>query len=429
VVGSASDLLGMQDQLARHVAAALKLQQPARKTPTPSGLETAILQEHYVQALGLLQRFDKPASVDEALRILGDLAGQAPASALVFAALSRANLRKYVDSHEKSWADEARKNCDKALELDSQLPEVHVTLGQLLTRTGQPLEGISHFQAALKQQPHSIDAVLGLAGAYQAVGRSSDAESSYRRALALQPGYWVTYNQFGNFYHRAGRYAEAAQMFQRVVALTPDNARAHSNLGGEYLLLGDYVKARDAFQASIRISPSDGAYSNLGTLEFAQARYKEAADAFERAIEINPETSAYWLNLGDAYRWIPDSRKRSERAYERAIQLAHRELSINDRWPLSYWTLGLSLAKAGQMEEGMRQVQKAIQLEPSNPEFLLGAAVVSNLLGKREEAIDWIRRAVSAGMAPAQIERDPEFQNLRGRESFQQALRTAKKIA
>ncbi|HEY6051459.1 MAG TPA: tetratricopeptide repeat protein, partial [Thermoanaerobaculia bacterium] len=306
--GSASDLFIMQDDLAEKVATSLKLPKPGRKTPTPTGLETAGQQERYTQAIGDLQRNDKRASVEEAIRILGELAVEAPSSALVHAALGRANLSQYILTQDKAWADKAREESEKARQLDGDLMETHVTLGSLLTRTGHAPEAIAEFQKALSVQPNSMEALLGLATAYHFAGRATEAEATCRRAIALQPGYWASYNQLGGFYYRQGNYPAAARMFERVVALTPDNVRGYNNLGGAYQQTEQFDKAREAYRNSIRVKPSDGAYSNLGTLEFYSGHYKEAVEAFENATRLTPGKYLYWRNLGDAYRWTPELR-------------------------------------------------------------------------------------------------------------------------
>ena len=154
-----------------------------------------------------------------------ELATQAPSSALVHAALGRADLSMYLLTHDKTWADNAQEACEKARQIDPDLPETHVTLGELRARTGRPLEAVPEFQNALKVQPNSMDALLGLATAYHFAGRHADAEATCQRAIALQPGYWASYNHLGGFYYRQGNYRAAIQMFQRVVELTPDNVR------------------------------------------------------------------------------------------------------------------------------------------------------------------------------------------------------------
>jgi TolB-like protein len=95
VDGSASDIFGVQDKLVDRVASGLKLPKPSKRTPTPSGLETASEQERYLEALGLLQRYDRREAVEKAVAILEPLAKERPNSPLVQAAIGRADLAMF----------------------------------------------------------------------------------------------------------------------------------------------------------------------------------------------------------------------------------------------------------------------------------------------------------------------------------------------
>jgi serine/threonine-protein kinase len=422
LTGLASEIFSLQDQLAERVARELRLPAPSRRTPPPAGLATTHEQERYLQALGNLQRYDKPASVEAALALLEELSAEAPDSALVQAALARACLHKYTLTREKEWAARAIAAADRATRLDAGIPDVHVTRGLILTKTGRGSEAIREFEVALSQAPNSLEGLIGLADAYESVGRNAEAEATYRRAIELAPGYWAVYNNLGAFDYAIGRYAQAIEMFRRAAELAPDSVRAWNNLGGAYQQNGRFEEALDAYKRSARIAASDGAYANLGTTEFFLGNYRQAAEAFEKATQLTPAKALYWSNLGDAYRWAPGLRPRSAAAYERAIALAGDQLATDPRDTVALSTLGLCLAKTGKPAEGLAQIQKALSIEPGNPDFLYDAAVVSNLLGKPKDAVAWIQRAVEAGLTPAQIQREPEFQNLRKLPEFAEKL-------
>src|SRR6185295_19369015 len=89
--GSASDLFSLQDTLADIVAKDLHFPGARRRPTTSPGLD-ADQQAQYLQAVGLLQRYDRRDAVERSLEILNGLAGQRPNSAPVAAALGRASL-------------------------------------------------------------------------------------------------------------------------------------------------------------------------------------------------------------------------------------------------------------------------------------------------------------------------------------------------
>ncbi|HZI66472.1 MAG TPA: protein kinase [Thermoanaerobaculia bacterium] len=424
----ASDIFGAQDRLAESVLARLGAAPGAGGAQPQPAVLTSAAQESYLKAIGALRRYDVPESNATAVRLLTDLDRRHPNSPLILAALGRAYLNEFEITRDPAAADRAIAACEAARKLDDRLPEVHTTLGQVLKLTGKAAEATKEFERALAEQPSSVDALLGLADAYRTTG-DPRAEATYRRALALQPGYWAAHNQAGFFYFRGGRYADAIPMFREAVRLRPDSVRVYNNLGAALFKVDRFPEARQAYQSSIRISPSDGAYTNLGNLEYYVGNYRAAAAAFEEATKLTPGKYLYWANLGDAYRWTPELASRAPEAYEKASHLAVRELSLNPDNATAHATVAICDAKLGRADSAGRHIQRALELEPTNPDHLLYAAVVAEVGGKSDEAIGWIRKALEAGLGTAQLERDPELANLRKLPAFAEALAAAKSRA
>ena len=69
------------------------------------------------------------------------------------------------------------------------------------------------------------------------------AAASYRRAIAIHPGFAETHDNLGGVLRDQGRLDEAAASCRRAIALNPDLAKAHLNLGN---VLTDQVKLDEA---------------------------------------------------------------------------------------------------------------------------------------------------------------------------------------
>jgi Flp pilus assembly protein TadD/TolB-like protein len=422
VTGPASDLFALQDEVADRVAGKLKLPaRPGGETPSVSGLKTASQQERYMQALGSLQRYDRSASVDEAIGLLRPLAAEEPGSALVAAALGRAYLFKFNLTRQKSWAEEARSAAARAALLDATLPEVDITLGELRLRTGQAAEAVGSFQRALSMRPNDYEASLGLARAEDAAGNEAAAEAAYRHAIQLQPSYWFGYSKFAGFYFNRGNYPRAVEMFRRVTELAPDSARAFSNLGAAHHQMDRFEEALAAYRRSIAIEPTSGAYSNAGTTEFFLGRYADASRDFEKAVALTPESYDGWANLADAYFWGGQKAPAAD-AYARAIRLARSDLEVNPRGASARARLAVCLARAGDGSGAKEEIARALALSPRDPRVLYNAAIVTSLAGEDGKAIDWIERAVEAGCGIEQIRQEPQFTSLRKDPRFDRAL-------
>jgi Flp pilus assembly protein TadD/TolB-like protein len=425
VTGSAADLFALQDELTDRIASSLDLATRTRRTPAPSGLENADEQERYIEAVGLLQRYDKRASVEDAVTILEPLAKQRPGSGLVQAALGRAYLYEFNLTRDKAWADKAAASIEQAKRLSPSSPEVDATLGELLVRTGKTAEAIAAFRRTLDVEPNNYDALLGLARAYDAAHETANAESTYRRAIALQPDYWAGYSKLAGHFYAQGQYAEAAAALERVTRLSPQNSRAFSNLGAAYELLGQADRATAAYQRAIAIEPTHLAYSNLGTIQFFDGAYAVSAESFRKATELTPNHPELWANLGDALGRLPGKAADARAAYTRCVSLATDQLKVNPKDPLIHSTNGLCLARLGRAAEARREVDEALDLEPRNPERMYAAAVVAVLADRRPEALSWLTSASAAGASKQHIAKDPVFETLRNDRQFRLAAGVA----
>jgi serine/threonine-protein kinase len=421
--GSASDLFLLQDRLVEIVSQALKIPRRAPRTPRPAGLEGAGAQERYVQAIGYLQRYDRPSSVDEAARLLEALARENPSSAIVQAALGRAYLARFNLTRDAKWLGPAAAAGDRARQLDPGSPEVSSTLGELYLRTGKAADAVTAYGRALAVQPNNFDAMLGLARAYDASGDISRSEETYQRAIQLQPAYFGGYSKLAGFYFTHGRFGPAAEMFRKVTQLTPDNARAFANLGPCYFLLGQFDRALEAFQKSLALEPTDLAYSNIGTAQYYLGLYPDSAVAFEKALALSPSHYVTWANLGDALRLIPGREARAADAYQKGIALARTELDTNPDDSQAHSYLALCLAKTGRAAEARDHVRKSLAGGLNQPELLFNAAIVANRAARSAEALGYLARAVRSGYSAAVIRNEPELANLRKHDDFDDVVK------
>jgi len=419
VDGSASDLFGLQDELADRVATALKLPKPARKTATPVGLETPSEQERYLEAIGLLQRYDLREMVEKAIAILEALTAERPDSPLAQAALGRAALAMYDFTQDRNWASRAVSAAESAHRLGPGLPEADITLGETLLATGREKEAIESFRRALAIQPGRYEALLGLGRALGAAGQDKEAEETYRRAIALQPKAFAAYNQLGAFYASKGRFRQAGEAFQTVTELAPDSYRAFSNLGGTRTMACDFPSALAAYRKALALKPDDpDAASNLGLTQLWTGSFAEAVASLEKAARSAPNSYQIWANLGDAYRGAHSPEKASA-AYERSIKLARQALQVNPKEVAACSFLATGLAKTGHSAEAAEAVKQALAIDNQNPNVLSDAAIVAVLAGRESDAIEMLRKAVAAGYCPAIIARQPEFESLRSDSRYQ----------
>jgi len=211
-------------------------------------------------------------------------------------------------------------------------------------------------------------------------------------------------------------------MFRRTTELSPDMPGGFSNLGGALQAQGRYDDALLAFKHSLALGPTNSGWSNVGTCNYFLGHYAAAAASYEKATELAPKDYEVWANLGDAYRWMPDSRAKALTAYQKAIALGRQELTLNPTNRAVCATIAACYAKSDQAAEAHSFLARAMALDPTDPATMYQAAVIACVSGKFGEAAQWLRRSIAAGYAASDAQRDPEFAPLRKSAEFRSAF-------
>jgi protein O-GlcNAc transferase len=135
--------------------------------------------------------------------------------------------------------------------------------GKQLYRDDKDRDAVAAFQQAVKLDPELAEAHFRLGLGYEAVGKSEDAESEYKKAVEAYKKYFE-----GN----------------------PDDAEAHYNLGQTYANLGNYSEAIREYRQATKLKTDDpDIYYDLGMAHTKLAQYDQAAAAFSKSLEIDPD--------------------------------------------------------------------------------------------------------------------------------------------
>ncbi|HLZ11648.1 MAG TPA: protein kinase [Candidatus Acidoferrum sp.] len=421
------DLSGLQDEAVARLGRLMNINVSAEMLRATGGRASPAAYELYLKALGLMQRYDRPGNLDQAVSALNDAVHTDPQFALGYASLGEAyRLKNQVDPNPR-WIEQASAMLERAVQLDNHLPAAYVSLARVHSAAAKNDLALSEFQKALEINPRDADAIIGLAGAYERMGRVQDAEGSYKRAVGLKPDYWDGYNSLGFFYYRQGRVKDAVTQFQRVIELTPDNATAYSNLGGAYLDLNDpasLAKAEVALKKSTQLSPNYAASANLGRLYLTQNRYKESADASSEALKLNDRDYNVWNNLLLAFEWMRDENKIKE-TRTKTVSLLEDFISNHPQDAGAHSLLATLYAESGLRDKSMRQLDSALALQPKDSAILLDAAESYEDLADRKKALEFAARSLANGGSLADIKSRPRLINLLSDQTFRASGNTS----
>jgi tetratricopeptide (TPR) repeat protein len=147
---------------------------------------------------------------------------------------------------------EAEQELRASLRYQPHAPAVEARLAQLLLRRGNAPEAITHAEAALKDDPYSLMAVMTLARAYRQVGRAKEAAAAGERLA------WLS------------QYTQRAAFLEDQIHRQPDNRKAHEELAQLFAAGGEMEKAeREAEMAYMLRTRTQEAAHNLAALRSA----------------------------------------------------------------------------------------------------------------------------------------------------------------
>jgi len=261
-----------------------------------------------------------------------------------------------------------------------------------------------------------------LGGAYERLGKTQDAENTYKRIVQLRTNYWRGYNLLGTFYLRQAQYDDAAKMSQKGVELTPESHRGYANLGATLLYEAKYSDAIKPLEQSLAVRPVANVYSNLGTAYYYQHRFNDAAKSYERAVQLNDKDYSNWGNLGEAY-YLVGERGKANDAFRRGIAIAKKDLVVNDRDPVLLRDLANYHVMVDDRAEALKYIAQALRQSKSDKDALFSAALIYNHLGDKGLALEWLGKALRAGYSAEMIRQQPDLDSLRGDPRFQDLLK------
>lgn len=102
----------------------------------------------------------------------------------------------------------------------------HYQDGRALLAAGDTPGAIAAFRAALVDAPQSIDALNGIAVAYDRMGRYDVSRSYYDTALAIDPNAAMVLNNLGYSLYLQGQYTAAIPLLQKAAASNDNGARS-----------------------------------------------------------------------------------------------------------------------------------------------------------------------------------------------------------
>jgi len=417
--GVPQDLLTLEDQIYNGLVQALELR-PSSEEMAKSGVhptENANAYDLYLKGRDALRGTQGSRDIESAVRFFESALHDDSGFALAYTGLADADLRLYKSSKDPIDAEKAVAAAQKAASLNPNLPEVHLSLGSVYNATGKSTEAVGELKKALALASNSDEAYRRLGDAYRAGGHKPEALSAYQSAVNANPYYWSNHNTLGGAYFQFGDSEKALQEYQKVSELAPDNPIGYQNTGAVYFRLGKWNDSIAAYQKSLSIQPDATTYSDIGTAYFFLKRYDDSIKMFEKAVHLSPQDEQVMGNLADAYR-AAGRKDQAGTTYDKAIQLAFRQLQVNPKLASVTGDLALYYAKKGDGGHALEYIRQARSLDREDLQLLYFQAQIYALTNRQQDALTALRQAFQKGYSSEEAVNDPELGSLKSLPEF-----------
>ena len=306
----AAAALAVQDEIARAIVAALRIELGSRDAPLVRTVTSdSAAYELYLRGRYVYNTDLGPDGVRSAVRHFEDAIGRDSAFAPAWSGLSDARSRLAIFGYGEPLVEMplARAAALRALELDSTLAAAHASLAHVLCI-------------------HELD--------------WSGGERAFRRSIALDPGYISARLPFAVCLSSQGRFAEAKAQLDSARISDPLAPAVPNMVGRVYVRAGQPDSAIAALRQALSLDPRlDLAYQQLGHAYVQKKMFPEAIAALERAAALSgPRDSAHlaWAyaaagRRADAERILAQVLARPERRDRLAVHLAMVYAALGDR--------------------------------------------------------------------------------------------------
>jgi TolB-like protein/DNA-binding winged helix-turn-helix (wHTH) protein/Flp pilus assembly protein TadD len=256
-------------------------------------------------------------------------------------------------------------------------------------------QSIAYFEDAIRKDPSFAPAYLGLADAYSELGTifvgapprdvRPKVVDAAKKALELDPDIAEAHTLLGKFYQAQWRWSEAESEYRRALALKPNDSAALLGLANWLMCQGRTDEAVELALYARSLDPVGVSGSELAWFFFQSRRYDEAFRELNSYVAVHPDdaTSLWYMGFVHIARNQPD----------RAIPVLEKTIALMDRSPGSIELLATAYGRAGRRADALRLIEELKRRQKTG--YVPAGAFINPYLGlgDYDQAFVWFERA------------------------------------
>ena len=195
-------------------------------------------------------------------------------------------------------------------------------------------EAKAQFDLVLKDDPKSVQALVGMASLLMKEGKTDDVVALCKRTLSLDDRNTQAYALLGEVYTDRREPAKALPYFEKAVEIQPKLTQNRLNLAGCLIEVRQFARAEALLKEIVEDYPRFPlAQFNLGLLYDEQGRLEEAKAAYAAEVAAYPSHFKARFNLGKVLFQLGDGRGGRGADARGGEDLAPRSRKGTCSWP------------------------------------------------------------------------------------------------
>ena len=295
----------------------------------------------------------------------------------------------------------------KAQKISPDAAEVQYQYGSILHVQGDQKGAVAAYDKALIADPVHVDSRVARAGLYLDLKRNDDAANDVAELLKKSPNEPRGWYLSALLAEREGKQQAVKSALIRITQLLDpvpiEFIRYRPQLlllvGQAHYGLGEREKAKPFFENFQRVQPGSPVSKLLANIYLSEQNYDRAVESLEQYLRAFPNDSQAMALLASGHM--------AKGRHARAASLMQDALRSKDA-PELYTAYGLSLLGAGQLANGLTQLETAYKKDPGQTQAAYA------LVGVYLRTNDTPKALAIAQALIARQPTNPSFQNLMG---------------
>jgi tetratricopeptide (TPR) repeat protein len=330
-------------------------------------------------------------SADAALALYNSVLSQDPDNYLLRAAMAHAYLVKKDYRMAAAQFDTVMQKDSLSVDQQIQFAQVFTTSIQKDSEVAPIALGV--FQEIQKKYPKDWRSYWVLGVIYSTMRNDSAAIPMYELVTKLatwNPDGWVS---LASIYYDSARYDKAIELMNTAKAFLPNEFRIYFLLGISEQRIHENIEAARALEEAIRLNgKSVDALSALGLTYDEMTRHEDSDSMYERALRVDPHNALVLNNYAYSLSERGLQLDRSLRMSEEAVKLVPDNDSYLD-------TYGWIFYQMGKYEDALKYIKKAIDQGSKSPVITEHLGDVYFKLNQKDQAMLYWQKAVDFGNA------------------------------